>query len=319
MSIWIHALIIVISGIVIYYLGEKFADSSSKIGDYFKLSRSVKGATFDAMASSMPEFLVALFSVILFKKFEVGIGTIAGSALFNLLVIPGICVLIAPKLFKVTKDVVHRDALFYVISVFVLMVLLIYFETWGIVIALFLIGIYLVYIKEISRHHKNEKKKNKGKETNIGKEIFMFFLTMAGMGLATYFLTGSSIAFAEILNVPAVIVAFTITAGATSVPDTVVSTVNAKKGSLSDATSNIFGSNIFDIAIGLGVPLLIYSIIVNPLEIAFNQIEIIIGLMGATIIVLYFMAEDEKLSKKQGIFLLVAYLAFLAYVIFLSL
>jgi len=150
--------IILLSSIVIYFAGERFAESSSKIGDYFNLPRDVKGATFDAVSSSLPELLVARYSVIIFKQFEVGIGTIAGSALFNLLVIPGLCVLVAPVAFKVSKKVISRDALFYMIAVFTLVVLLLYFQTWGLVIALFLLGLYFVYLNEIIRHTKAHKK-----------------------------------------------------------------------------------------------------------------------------------------------------------------
>ena len=72
--------VILLSSIIIYLSGKRFAESSSKIGDFLNLPRDVKGATFDAISSSLPELLVALYSVIFFKQFEVGIGTIAGSA-----------------------------------------------------------------------------------------------------------------------------------------------------------------------------------------------------------------------------------------------
>lgn len=320
MEILLHILIVLLTGIAIYYLGNIFAKSSSNIGDYLNLPRSIKGATFDSVASSLPEIMVALISVIFFQKFEVGIGTIAGSAIFNLLIIPGICVIIAPVIFKVSKDVIYRDALFYIISIFALLIVLLYYETWGIIIALILISIYLVYVKEMARHKKKHGKREKKKKEKfeIKKEITKFFTTMALIGVAAYFLTHSSIEFAKILGVPPVIIAITITAAATSVPDTVISAINARKGSLSDATSNVFGSNIFDITIGIGFPLLLYTVFVKPVEIAFENTEIILGLMGATIIVFYFMAEEEKLSKYQGAFMILAYLAFLAYIITLA-
>ena len=321
MGLIISMLIIFIASIVIFYVGNIFAKSSSKIGDYLNLPRSVKGATFDAIASSLPELLVALFAVIFFKKFEVGIGTIAGSALFNLLIIPGLCVLVAPVAFKVSKKVISRDAMFYLIAVFALIVLLLYFQMWGLGIAIALLLVYMVYIREIvnySKKYRKEKKKEKKKGVKIFKEIGIFLVTMVIIGIATYFLTKSSINLSEILNISPVIIAFTITAAATSVPDTVISVVNAKKGDLDAAVSNVFGSNIFDIFVGLGLPLLIYSIFVGPVQIAFQHLEIILGLLGATIIVLYFFAEEEKLTKKQGIFLLFMYLVFLSYVIFLS-
>lgn len=325
MGLILNLIIIIFTSGVIFYFGNIFAKSSSRIGDYLNLPKSIKGATFDAVASSLPEFLVALFAVIFFKTFEVGIGTIAGSALFNLLVIPGICVLVAPVAFKVGRKVITRDAIFYIMSVFALLILVVYFKIWGTIIALVLLLIYALYLRDIVKHskeYKREIKKKKEKIDNnhikITREILIFLSTMAIIGLATYFLTDSSIALSKILNVPAVIIAFSITAAATSVPDTVISVSNARKGSLSDATSNVFGSNVFDIAIGLGLPLLLYNIFVGPVEILFEHLEVVFGLLGATIIVLYFLAEKEALTKKQGLFLLFMYLVFLAYVIFLS-
>lgn len=315
--------VILICSMVIYFAGEKFAESSSKIGDYFRLPRDVKGATFDAVSSSMPELMVALFAVIFFKQFEVGIGTIAGSALFNLLVIPGICVFAAPIAFKVSKKVVTRDALFYLIAVFALIVLLIYYKIWGLGIAIILILIYLFYVRTISLHTKEHKQKNtknkkQPEKIKLSKEFIIFFTMMGIMGVFTFLLTKSSINLANILSISPIIIAFTITAAATSVPDTVISITNARKGNLDDATSNVFGSNTFDILIGIGLPLLIYSLSKGSIEIMFNNLEIVLGLLGATILVLYFLADDHTLKKREAAFLLIMYLVFIAYIILIA-
>jgi len=313
-------LIILISSIVIFYAGNYFAQSSSNIGDYLKLPRSVKGATFDAIASSLPELLVALYAVIFFKSFEVGIGTIAGSALFNLLVIPGICVLVSPVVFKVSKKVISRDALFYIISVFILLVILLYFKTWGFIISAILLLTYLVYLKKIIKDtKKHQEEKPESPNISLLKDLSIFIIAVFIIGIATFFLTEQSIELANILKVSPIIIAFTITAAATSVPDTVISVVNAKKGNITDATSNVFGSNTFDILVGLGLPLLIYTLIKGPLEITFDNLEIILGLLGSTILVLYFLAEEHTLNKKQAWFLLFMYLVFIVYTVLLSL
>lgn len=314
-------LVIVISSIAIYFAGKKFAESSSNIGDYFRIPRDVKGATLDAISSSMPELLVALFSVIIFKQFEVGIGTIAGSALFNLLVIPGICVFLAPVAFKVGKKVISRDALFYMIAVFTLIVLIIYFKTWGLIIAAILLAIYLIYVFEISRHvkkHRKENKPKKNKKINISREFFIFFIALIVIAAFTYLLTSQSIGLSKILGVSPIIIAFTITAAATSLPDTIISAVNARKGNIDEAVSNVFGSNIFDISVGLGLPLLIITLIKGPINIAFVNLEIVLGLLGSTILVIYFFLNDEVLSKRKAAFLLFMYVVFVVYVVLLS-
>jgi len=321
MTIITSSLIILTTSVLIYFLGEKFAEASTNIGNHFNLSKSVKGATFDAIAGSMPELMVALFSVIFFHKFEVGIGTIAGSALFNLLIIPGICVLISPQIFRVTNKVLSRDALFYIISIFILLVLVMYAKTWGLLVAIILIGTYFLYIRKIIIDTKREKKEKTLKEnsTQLTKEILTFISTMLLMGVATYFLTESAIHISELLNISPIIIAFTIIAAATSIPDTVISVYNAKKGNIDDAMSNVFGSNIFDILMGLGLPLLIYVITVGNVTIIFDYLEIILGLLGATIMLFYFLIQENKLSKYEGVLLLILYILFVIYIIHLGL
>jgi|TARA_Y100000310_G_scaffold318480_1_gene372635 cation:H+ antiporter len=321
MTILIALGMIIFSSIIIYFAGERFAESSSKIGDYFNLPRDVKGATFDAVSSSLPELLVVLYSVIFFKQFEVGIGTIAGSALFNLLVIPGICVFVAPLAFKVSKKVIIRDALFYMIAVFVLIILLIYFKTWGLIIALLLLFIYFLYIKDIISHarvHKKKHRHKKSEEIKLSKEFLTFFLLMLVIGVFTFLLTDSAIDLSHALGVSPIIIAFTIIAAATSVPDTVISVINAKKGDIDDATSNVFGSNIFDILVGIGLPLLIYVLYKGAVIIEFANLEIVLGLLGSTILLLYFFAEDRKLNREQAGILLFMYLIFVVYTVFLA-
>lgn len=316
----ISFVIIIVTSILLYFISNRFAEASSNIGDYLKLSKSVKGATFDAVAGSLPELLVALFSVLFFKQFEIGIGTIAGSALFNLLIIPGICVLVAPVAFKVSRDVIDRDGLFYIISVFTLLVFVIYFKVWGILISLVLIVSYIIYIREIVVDTKRDKGKIKClKNINIGRELFIGLACVVGIGVVTYFLVEQSILFAEALGISPIIIAFTIIAAATSVPDTIISVVNARKGNLDDATSNVFGSNIFDIFIGLGLPLLFYSLLVGPVTIVFEQLEIVLGLLGATILSLFYFARGDEFRKSQGWVLILLYFAFVCYVVFLSL
>lgn len=320
MELIIALFTILVSSIAIYFAGKRFAESSSKVGDYFNLPRSVKGATFDAISSSLPELLVALYSVIIFKQFEIGIATIAGSALFNLLIIPGICVFLAPVAFKVSKKVISRDAFFYLIAVFALVILIMYFKTWGIITAIILLAFYLIYVREVikdTRKYRKKKKKEEKKES-IRKELILGLLTMSIIAIFTFFLTDSAINLSNILGISPIIIAFTVIAAATSVPDTIISVVNAKKGDITDATSNVFGSNIFDIFVGLGLPLLIYSVVKGGVEIVFENMEIVLGLLGSTIIILYFFAENHKLNKKQAGFLLFLYFLFIAYVVFLS-
>ena len=312
--------IILLTMPVIFFTGQWFISASSNIGDHLRLPRSVKGATFDAIASSFPELMIALFSVIAFSHFEVGVGTIAGSAIFNLLVITGISVLVAPKVFKVSREVVHRDSFFYVVSVLVLLIALLGFKIWGIAVPLIFLLIYFLYIKKIihdtKRHHAESKERSK--KISLVKETSVAMTTMIIIGVAAYFLTEHSISLAEGIGISPIIIAFTLMAATTSLPDGVISVMNAKKGNVDDATSNVFGSNSFDILVGIGVPLLIAVLISGPVQLNFGNIEIIFGLLGSTFLIIYFLTGDYILKKKHGVLLLGIYAAFLIYVVYLA-
>uniref|UniRef100_A0A8C1R799 Sodium/calcium exchanger membrane region domain-containing protein n=1 Tax=Cyprinus carpio TaxID=7962 RepID=A0A8C1R799_CYPCA len=67
-----------------------FVPSLEKISENLQLSEDVAGATFMAAGSSAPELFTSLIGVFITKG-DVGVGTIVGSAVFNILVIIGVC------------------------------------------------------------------------------------------------------------------------------------------------------------------------------------------------------------------------------------
>jgi cation:H+ antiporter len=316
--------IIAVTSYAIYLIGEKFATASSRLGDYFHLSKSVKGATFDAISSSFPELMIAVFSVVAFKQFEVGVGTIVGSAFFNLLIIPGICVLVAPVIFKVSREIMHRDAIFYNISVLALLSAVIYSSNWSWSVPIIFLLIYFWYLRTIARHTKDHRKINEKaeetKEISLTKEISVALISMGVIALASYFMTDSAISIAEVLNISPVIIAFSVIAAATSIPDAVISIINAKKGNVDDAIANVFGSNTFNILVILSVPVLLLNIFNGEaaVEVVFDQIEILLGLLGATILVIYYLAEDDTISRKEAWMMIALYFVFLFYLAYLS-
>ncbi|GAA6078907.1 sodium/potassium/calcium exchanger 3, partial [Tachysurus ichikawai] len=69
---------------------DYFVPSLEKISENLQLSEDVAGATFMAAGSSAPELFTSLIGVFITKG-DVGVGTIVGSAVFNILVIIGVC------------------------------------------------------------------------------------------------------------------------------------------------------------------------------------------------------------------------------------
>jgi cation:H+ antiporter len=321
MSVGLSVSIIVVTSIAIYFAGKYFTQASSHLGERMRLSKAVKGATIDAISSSLPELLVALYSVILFGAFDVGLGTVTGSALFNLLIIPAICLFVSPVVFKVHKEVVHREAIYYILAVIALVIATLVTDTWGLLIPLLFLGVYVAYfmtLRNNTKHHRKNSTRKTFAPNKTRNAILTTIITVIIIAIATYYLTQHAILFAGALGIPQFIVAFVIVAAATSVPDAIISILNARKGSVDDAASNVFGSNIFDLLVGLPVPLIIANILTGPVRIHFEHLELLLGLFVATIITFVMLYKKRTLNKTKAGILLGIYGLFLAYAVFLS-
>ncbi|XP_035117200.1 sodium/potassium/calcium exchanger 4 isoform X4 [Callithrix jacchus] len=98
-----------------------FVPSLEKICERLHLSEDVAGATFMAAGSSTPELFASVIGVFITHG-DVGVGTIVGSAVFNILCIIGVCGLFAGQVVRLTWWAVCRDSVYYTISVIVLIV-----------------------------------------------------------------------------------------------------------------------------------------------------------------------------------------------------
>ena len=343
---------------------DYFIDALDRISQKLKLSPELAGTTFMAIASSAPELSVSLIALFRPGDHEsIGMGTIVGSALFNLLFVIGASAFVAKKI-KLKWQTVMRDTLFYFIIILLLIV-----GFWDGKIDLFesvtfviLYGIYIflaVYWRKIlpdenffikmhkkmvfgwrkTRIHLNELEAAKTKKKRKGHSLFHWFEygIDAVLGLfyqsrekywwafilSTIFIVGlswqivdSAIIVADILDIPEAIVALTVLAIGTSIPDFITSYIVAKDGRGSMAISNAVGSNIFDILFGLGLPWMLW-IIINQKEVTLSREGLISSvLLLCGFVVLFFVIsgiQKWKLNRWGGIVLMASYVAYLSW------
>jgi cation:H+ antiporter len=139
------------------------------------------------------------------------------------------------------------------------------------------------------------------------------------MTFGTWLLVYATDLFGEITHIPLIFVAVVLSAAATSVPDTIISIKDARKGNYDDAVSNALGSNIFDIAFALGFPLLLYnliygeSIILQEEVLAFTK-EVWVFLLLATVSALAIMLIGKRFNRSKALMLLGIYALFLLFV-----
>ena len=343
--LWVS--LIVFASIAIWRAGDFFQPAADYVQEKHKLPESIKAAVIDAIASSFPEFCVAVIAVILLGRAEVGISSIVGSALYNVLIIPAAAGLVAKGPMKIGKEVVWRDSLMYFGVVILLLVALLAFpNAWGLGVAALFILAYVGYIFWLNIDYRKHKRNLAHEDTDVnvsedtdvsvsedadasdeGEEseleirdeshAWKWILgMMLVMGLASHILVEASIQLGDLLGIDAVIMGFIVIAAGTSVPDTVLSVLSAKRGNYDAAISNVFGSNIFDICICLSVPILLALVLtgaVTPVNLP--QIELVYMLVGATALAIYlFWSDNYTLTKTKstimfGIYLLIILVA----------
>ncbi len=328
---------------------DYFVDSLDKIAKRLKMSSDAAGATLMAVGSSAPELFIAIIALIKPGGHEsIGLGTIVGSALFNILVITGASA-IARKAVLAWQPVL-RDTFFYSLAVGLLVLTFLYnggsdAPRISIYESSFFVLLYIIYVIAVIKWRKIlpykdpsegiviEEEEEEEKEANgiLGKiqkisdsilgKFFpsaehyysVFLISILFIAMLSWLMVESAIEISVILDIPEAIIALTVLAAGTSVPDLISSVVVAKQGRGGMAISNAFGSNIFDVLIGLGLPWLI-TIIVTGNAIAVQTTSLVTSsliLFGSIFIVFgLFVIKKWEVSKGAGYFLILLYVAY---------
>ncbi|MCF8331771.1 MAG: calcium/sodium antiporter [Bacteroidales bacterium] len=346
MTILLYIVILLLSFYLIAQVSDRFfIPSLDSISGRLNIRSDVAGATLMAIGSSAPELFIALIAVFHPDGHaEIGMGTIVGSALFNVLAIIGAAALVR-KAF-ISWQPVLRDTIFYLIAIVALAYVFFNDEItlWE---AILLIVIYVIYIFAVIYWGRFFKYRDDAVEIEKGEELksikryrlfrmlikpldlilnitflkskhylLNFIISIMWIAFLSWVLVHSAIALSEILHIPESLIALTVLAIGTSVPDLISSVIVAKKGRGGMAISNALGSNIFDVLLGLGLPWLIAIIIFNKsIEVKSQSIATsVILLFGSVIITFSLMLLRRWVIKKPtGIILLALYVAYLVW------
>lgn len=286
-------IIIFFACIVIWRACDGFEDASGFLGRNMK--GGVKGATIDAIGSSMPELFTTFFFLVLTRDaagFASGIGTTSGSAIFNIMIIPAaviVSVIVVNKkvnFININPKVILRDGIALMLAILCL-IIFVSEKTLEWYHGVFLMSLYVVYVLSlffVKMDSEGDDEDDYEYEAGHGgrvKALLKLDLSHAILGnnnmnstrawilliLATSIVGGSChflVIGCEKLGVGlgwhTYIVALLFAAAATSVPDTIISVKSANNGAYNDAISNALGSNIFDICFALGMPLTVFTL-----------------------------------------------------------
>jgi len=324
-NFYIAIIAVIVATYLLNWVADILSDVLHLIGLKLNIPHSVRGATFDAAASSLPEFFTALIAVLVHQQFnDIGFGTIAGSGIFNVLLIPMLAIL-AFKGKNINVDLnkkgVFRDMFFYSAAISIL----IYFTAKGqytSITGIVLISVYMAYLIKLyfeTKKHQSEVEERTeeieeaGGDKPYSKLLIISLFCLIGIYVLIDIIIKGALVIAATLHIPTIIVSLIVLASATSIPDTMLSIKSSKRGDIDGALSNAVGSNIFDISICLGVPLLFIK---NPVIINFNEnIGIIAFLLISMFTTAFVLLHKKGIKKKSVIYMAIAYSGFLIYII----
>jgi cation:H+ antiporter len=315
---------LILFGTALLWVGTGWLEGAAEqLSAYYGLPAVVQGSIVVAIGSSFPEFTTIVFSA-LAGVVDIGVGGIVGSAIFNILVIPGLAGLAADESLEASRDIVYKEAQFYMIAVSALVITfalaVIYVPvpdgaalTGEItrplaVIPLLLYGLYIfIQWQDVSDHEAVDLRDS----ISVGREWAKLLAGLVVIVIGVEELVVGVEAIGTTLGIPEFLAGLTIVAAATSLPDLLVSVRSARGGRGLTSLGNVLGSNTFDllVAIPAGV------IIVGGITIDFAVAVPMMGVLTLATVLLFTMLRTElSLTDFESYTLLAAYALFLVWI-----
>lgn len=312
MSIWVELLLFVVGLVLIVKGGDLFVDAAGWIAEVSGIPKFIVGATIVSLATTMPEMIVSIMAAAE-GKVDMAVGNAVGSVTANTALIFAVAMLFMS--IKLTRrQYLTKSLLLLASSTVVLLASLTgQFQFWG-TIVLFLL--FFVFIFENVKQAKLEMQDSKkpeysGKE--LIKNIVMFVLGAAGIVVGSRLLVNSGSAIAAYLGVPESIIAVTLVAVGTSLPELVTTITSIIKKQSSLSAGNIIGANIIDLCLIL--PL---CDLVSAEKLPISHQSIVLDMPACLLVVVMCIVPlllRQKSSKVQGAALLAVYIGYLVVLI----
>ena len=302
-------LVKIVAGLaLLFYGGDFLVTGSSRLARFLKISPFVIGATVIAFGTSAPELAVAILAA-LDAAPELAMGNVIGSNIANIGLVLGITAMIAPIV--IASKRFNREYPPFLIAAFFIL-----FLAWDLKIhrleGAIMVSLLALYIWR-SLSHKEELSSELEDEIGFLTDkgpAFQFLLIIGGLvslvGGAKLLVSGG-VSIARNIGISEWFIGITIVAIGTSLPEIVSSIMAARRGHGEMAIGNIFGSNIFNILMVLGITSLIHPL--NISEPIHPDLIIATGITNLLLVLILF--GKHSLGKISGATLLATYFLYI--------
>lgn len=299
---WVNALIVLAAAILLATAAKVVVDSAVALARRLGVSELVMGLTVVALGTSAPEFGVTLVAAFEGRN-EISLGNIVGSNIFNLGFILGGAVLL--RAIPSGRLLVWRDGVMLVASSFLLFFLIGSDLVLGRLDGVILLGTLVFYLWVVWLQRKRQGPRHvrrpsfPGGRSQAYRELARLLLGLASIGMASHLLIAAAAAIARDFGVSEWVIAVTIIAAGTSLPEVVTTLAGILRGHYSVGIGNILGSDIFNLLGVLGV-----AGILSDIELQATARGSLLALLGMTVLTLIFLRTGWKLTRKEGLVLI---------------
>ena len=314
-------ILLLIVGLGLILAGANFlTDGSAALAQRFRVPEFIIGLTVVAVGTSTPELVVSVLSAIGGQS-DVAIGNVVGSNIFNVFVILGVCALIRPV--PLTAGNIRRDIPFGVLVSLLLLALAqdsLFCKTAadriGRIDGVVMIGLYVALMWYTIR---KTKRPEATAPTESSKAPMPGWLTavmivggLAGLVFGGEMFLRSATSIARSLGISESVIAITLVAGGTSLPELASSLVSLFKGKADMALGNVIGSNIANILLILGV-----SATINPLSMGGITVRDLLMVLLSSVVVFLaaFTFKRKAVDRWEGTLFVAIYIAYIWYLI----
>ena len=308
----ILSIVLLALGFILLIKGaDVFIDGASSTAANLRIPKIIIGISVVAFGTSAPELAISI-KAMANNNADIVFGNLIGSNVINVSLILGIAALIKPIIIK--SHTLKNDLPFCLLISTVLIILLLDNNISNIssnsitrsdaFIILCFFGVFIYYlIKLVSDGDIKERSKPKYK---LHQSLVLLGIGLAAIIIGSDFVVNNASNIAKLMGISDRIISLTIIAIGTSLPELITVITSSIKGEQDLLLGNIIGSNIFNICVVLGIPVAIFG---NLMSVNFKLIDII-ALFGSSLFLLIFAWTHKKISRFEGMLLLILFLIY---------
>lgn len=287
-----------------------FVEGASCIADKLGIPQLVIGLTIVAMGTSAPETAVSITAA-LNGNAEIAVGNVVGSNILNILIILGISSVI-------TSIAVAKTTIRYEIPIMLVITFLLLafgfsggiINLWEGVCFLVCFALYILYMFVMIKKGEMQSEELNDMQKPVWKMVIACVVGLALIILGSDVTVDAATGIAKKIGLSEKFIGLTIVALGTSLPELFTSVIAARKGKADIAIGNIVGSNIFNILFVIGV-----SALILPVEFELSFVVDCLIAAAAGVILWLCVFRKKKLNRINGVFMLVCYAAYFAYLL----